>query len=261
MTMDALKKIEKGELEDIISRLREKEDENHFLLTYLLALRWEDYKLYRFKETFIANIKGLVTSLSYTPVITEEMKKIIEQIPSRMIIIPGPENTKMLRQMAYDEIREENLMAYEKKEEATEYPSYILNTLNEYMALQELYDEIEEYRSYYSQADMVKKFRSRDSRHIASAIKEDGKVVSSLFINDGLIVSVGTIPGYRNRGLATRNVSSAIYHYFTKNIDEYTVYLFYNNEKARKIYLKIGFHDVCPFIIIKRRTHEIRKIH
>ena len=82
-------------------------------------------------------------------------------------------------------------------------------------------------------------------------IKEDGKVVSSLFINDGLIVSVGTIPGYRNRGLATRNVSSAIYHYFTKNIDEYTVYLFYNNEKANWIFIPIchPYLAVCTGVI------------
>ena len=252
--MQALNPISKRELPLVIKELNEKREKNRFLLSYIEKLEIErDYKLFRYGKTYILDIRNLIISLSYTEEPDRELKDVIGNIKSRMVIIPGEKTIEIFKDIEAEEKKVERLMVFKREGFKSEYEESILSSFKDYLALLDFYDEIDEYKGYYSPRDMAVKFRDRDKAHFASAIKVEGKIVSALFMNSALIASVGTLKEYRKKGYAERNIKSAIAYYFDSNKDEKSVYLFYNDEKIGELYRKMGFSDVSPFLIIKRK--------
>ena len=251
--MHDLNTISAGELEGIRKKLGENEDENHFLLSYLDRLRIKyDYELFEFKGTYILNIRGLIISLSYSPSPDKQLRNVLEQMKSRMVIVPGESSIPLLKDISSCEMKIENLMALKRESFSHMAENNILSSRKEYAALFDFYQSVDEYRNYYTYKDMMSKFKERDSKHFSSAVKADEKIVSALIMNSGLIASVGTLKEYRNKGYASGNIKSAISYYFQMNKAEKTVYLFYNDSRISEAYKRIGFYDICPFLILKR---------
>lgn len=77
-------------------------------------------------------------------------------------------------------------------------------------------------------------------------IEQDRKIVSMAKTtaeneNTAMIIGVGTHPEYRNRGLATQCIQALCRELLSENI---IPCLFYDNEIAGEIYLKLGFEKI-----------------
>lgn len=252
--MCRLKVIDEKHIPSIMMGLERNRDENHFFLSYMKKLKaGKDYTILKYGSTYILDIKRLITALSYTDENEDGIDDILSGIQSRMIIAPGKMICASLSSLDADEKRIENLMAYGRTGRETPLEPYILSKLSDYADLLSFYEHMPEYAGYYTYSDMVKKHQNSDCTHFASAIREKGIIVSALIMNEGLISSVGTLQKFRGMGFASRNIRSAVYHYLRTNPCENSVYLFYNNEKNAELYRTLGFYDVCPFMIIKRK--------
>lgn len=171
--MHDLNTISAGELEGIRKKLGENEDENHFLLSYLDRLRIKyDYELFEFKGTYILNIRGLIISLSYCPSPDKQLKNILKQMKSRMVIVPGESSIPLLKDISSCEMKIENLMALKRESFSHMAENNILSSRKEYAALFDFYESVDEYRSYYTYKDMMSKFNERDSKHFSSAVNK-----------------------------------------------------------------------------------------
>ena len=252
--VEKLRKVDSCEISSIIHILESKKEHNRFILTYLNAFNdADDIIIYEYGGTYIANLKGLIISLSYTENPAPLIRTILEDMSFRMLIAPGEKMGKILSGIDADERRYETLMAYKRGEKTIESPARILDSLEEYHDLFEFYQGTDEYRNFYSYEDMARKFRERDEKHFASAVFCRCKPVSALFVNNGLIASVATATNERRKGYARENILGAIRYYFDRNREENRIYLFYNDNKVKGLYQGMGFYDVCPFTVIKRR--------
>ena len=238
----------------VIDELMRNEDENHFLLTYMHGLVFErDYTLIKYGSSYVLNIKNLILSISYSVEPPKGLKEYISDMNARMVIAPGVENIRELEHIAADEKKRESLMAIRRDSIESCYENTVRNDYRTYKELISFYNSIKEYRGFYSTEDMKKKQKSHDDSHFASSLTDEDGIVSALFVNSGLLASVATREDKRERGYATRNIISALSYYFENNKAEKKAYLFYNDEKAEKLYKRIGFYNVCPFLILKRR--------
>lgn len=252
--VEKLRKAESCEISSIIDLLEKKKEHNRFILTYLKAsYDADDIIIYEYDGTYIVNLKGLIITLSYTEDPDPIIRSVLDDMSFRMLIVPGEKMGKILSGIDANERRYETLMAYKRLEKTIESTARIPNTIEEYHDLFEFYQGTDEYRNFYSYEDMARKFRERDEKHFASAVFRDGKPVSALFINNGLIASVATAASERRKGYARENILGAIKQYFDWNREENRIYLFYNDNKVKGLYQGMGFYDVCPFTVIKRR--------
>ena len=108
--VEKLRKVDSCEISSIIHILESKKEHNRFILTYLNAFNdADDIIIYEYKGTYIANLKGLIISLSYTENPDPLIRTILEDMSFRMLIAPGEKMGKILSGIDADERRYESI--------------------------------------------------------------------------------------------------------------------------------------------------------
>ncbi|XFA99637.1 GNAT family N-acetyltransferase [Candidatus Izemoplasma sp. B36] len=87
-------------------------------------------------------------------------------------------------------------------------------------------------------------------------IEEDNKIVASVAVTaettiNAMVVAVATDPDYRNRGYATSLLVKLMKIYIEEKKKE--LCLFYDNPKAGKIYLRLGFKNIGTWDLYRRK--------
>ncbi len=251
-----MQKVRTDDIDEAIALLKRNEDENCFILSYLSKLERKQYTLCLDKGTFILYVRGLLAAISYSDEPSDAILSFLEREKPRITIAPGLALRTMLSGIDAESIRCESLMVYERKNGLEKSHSEILSTEDEYASLIEFYEKIDEFASYYTYHDMARKYTIQDSAHFASVIRKNGCIISSLFVNDGLIASVGTLKEERKKGYATRNIKGAMNYYFENNPHSSKIYLLYSDQNVRSLYSAIGFTDICPYTVVKRSIKQ-----
>lgn len=243
-----LKKITAESLKDCIEDLKKDENKNRFILYNMDGLKLgEHYFLYKSSTTHILYIPSLLISLSAATSLDDDAISFIREHDFRMLLAPG------LSEINVDGVKSkriETLMVKERCEEKEE--AVIIKRLKDYLSLVSFYNSIEGMDHFYSEKDMVRKYKERSDNNFFSVIFEDEMVVSALYVSKNIISNVATQKDKRCFGYASKNIKSALNYYFKKNEKENKIFLFTKGEKLINFYASLGFKKVEDILIIKR---------
>ena len=109
-----------------------------------------------------------------------------------------------------------------------------------------------------SDDDLFKEVEDKTSRIFA--IIKDANVVSALRLSAEtsdlvMVLGVATLKEYRGRSYATQLLKGVLNE--LKNNNKVAC-LFYNDERAAKIYHKVGFKDISEYLIMREVSDEIK---
>ncbi|MFA5471511.1 MAG: GNAT family N-acetyltransferase [Acholeplasmataceae bacterium] len=131
-----------------------------------------------------------------------------------------------------------------------------LSTEEDAGLLYDLLKLIEEFAYFESSREaFIKQKQDSIKMGMSLFIKEDGKIISNVSTTaettkNAMVVAVATHPEHRQKGYASMLIKELMYEYIVLKKKE--LCLFYDNPKAGKIYIKLGFKPIGKWSMYRK---------